>query len=73
MNSWADVVLALLRLLEKPTGLGVMAIALILAFLMWLIPVGGLLYTQIDGTHQIVNAIKELKSTVNAKSIALRH
>ena len=64
---WADVAGKFLTFLEKPSALGVVALALTFLFLLYVVPVAALTWVNYDGTNRIVGAINDLKTTMQPK------
>lgn len=68
--SWSDVAGKFLDLLKKPTGLTLIALALVFAFLIYVVPIAAMAWvhyvTTQDSTHQIVGSIQDLKQTIQS-------
>lgn len=63
---WSDVAEKAIEFLEKPNALGAAVIIAVLIFLAYTVPIGTMVWMNIDGTNRIVTAIHDLKATVEA-------
>jgi hypothetical protein len=71
--SWSDVTGKFLDFLKNPSGLGVFVLLLSFMFLIYVIPVGLLAWLNYDGSTRIVSAIRELKTDLKERAMAIRH
>lgn len=72
MTSWQDVASKGIDFLQKPNAMGFGIILLVVALLIYVVPIGATIYAYTYNTDRVVAAIKELTKDCQ-RTVAMEH